>query len=157
MATVSRCPHHWHSSNMALSSGRLVTSTISPRVGKGDKTLLSSIDLFKGLDNDILTGILSRLFLGVIGAWARLEAGQYSRGCSQTVRFVFEQSGSPFPTRGLIVLVTRRPELSAIFELCQHRGPTQSVWVAVYSKCTRFTVCLTYSRHISLTLYENQW
>ena len=40
--------------------------------------------------------------------------------------------------------------------LLAHRGPTQSVWVAVYSKCTRFTVCLTYSRHISLTLYENQ-
>ena len=28
--------------------------------------------------------------------------------------FVFEQSGSPFPARGLIILVTRRPELSAI-------------------------------------------
>ena len=30
------------------------------------------------------------------------------------------------------------------------REPTQSVWV-IYSKCTRFTVCLTYS-HISLDL-----
>ena len=37
-----------------------------------------------------------------------------SRGCSRTVRFVFEQSGSPFPARGLIILVTRRPKLSAI-------------------------------------------
>ena len=28
--------------------------------------------------------------------------------------FVFEQSGAPFPARGLIILVTKRPELSAI-------------------------------------------
>ena len=32
----------------------------------------------------------------------------------KTVSVVVEQSGSPFPTRGLIILVTRRPELSAI-------------------------------------------
>ena len=67
----------------------------------------------------------------MIGAWARLEAGQYSRGCSRTARFVFEQSGSPFPTRGLIVLVTRRPELSAIFELCQWSGRRLTVAILV--------------------------
>ena len=37
-----------------------------------------------------------------------------SRGCSRTVSFVSEQSGSPFPARGLIILVTKHPELSAI-------------------------------------------
>ena len=30
-----------------------------------------------------------------------------------------EEKSAPFPARGLIILVTRRPELSAIFELCQ--------------------------------------
>ena len=35
---------------------------------------------------------------------------------SRELSFVFQQSGVPFPTRGLIVLVTRRPELSAILE-----------------------------------------
>ena len=37
-----------------------------------------------------------------------------SRGCSWTVSFVSEQSGSPFPARGLIILVTKHAELSAI-------------------------------------------
>ena len=37
-----------------------------------------------------------------------------SRGCSRKVSFVLEQSGTPFPARGLIILVTMRPELSAI-------------------------------------------
>ena len=37
-----------------------------------------------------------------------------SQGYSRTVSFVFEQSGAPFPAQGLIVLVTRCPELSAI-------------------------------------------
>ena len=36
-----------------------------------------------------------------------------SRGCSREASFVFEQSGAPFPARGLIILVTKRPELSA--------------------------------------------
>ena len=67
----------------------------------------------------------------MIGAWARLEAGQYSRGCSRTVRVVFEQSGPPFPTRGLIVLVTRHPELSAIFELSQWSGQRLTVAILV--------------------------
>ena len=35
MAARSCCRHHRHRSNMALSSGRLVTSKISPRAGKG--------------------------------------------------------------------------------------------------------------------------
>ena len=47
MATVSLRPDHWHSSNMALSSGRLVMSIISPRAGKGTpdcwKTKVSSL------------------------------------------------------------------------------------------------------------------
>ena len=37
-----------------------------------------------------------------------------SRRCSRKASFVFEQSGAPFPARGLIILVTKRPELSAI-------------------------------------------
>ena len=40
-----------------------------------------------------------------------------------------------------------------------HRAPTQSVRVAdccIYSKCTGFTVCLTYTA-IPLTMYINQW
>ena len=37
-----------------------------------------------------------------------------SRGCSRKVSFVFEQSGAPFPARVLIILVTKRSELSAI-------------------------------------------
>ena len=45
---------------------------------------------------------------------------------------------SPFPTRGLIVLVTRRPELSAIFELCQWLGQ-------------RLTVAILVSQHTSST------
>ena len=39
------------------------------------------------------------------------------------------------------------------------QGPTQSVRVAdccIYSKCTGFTVCLTYTA-IPLTMYINQW
>ena len=52
-----------------------------------------------------------------LGAWGRMESGQYSRGCSRTVSFVFEQSGAPFPARGLIILVTRCPELSATVQL----------------------------------------
>ena len=35
MAARKRCRWHWHSSNMALSSGRLMTSIISPRAGRG--------------------------------------------------------------------------------------------------------------------------
>ena len=35
------------------------------------------------------------------------------------VSFVFKQSGAPLPVQGLIILVTRFPELSAIFELCR--------------------------------------
>ena len=41
------------------------------------------------------------------------ELVDYSRG-GRTVSFVFEQSGSPFPARGLTILVTRRPKLNAI-------------------------------------------
>ena len=37
-----------------------------------------------------------------------------SRGCSRTVSFVFEQSWALVPARGLIILVTKSPELSAI-------------------------------------------
>ena len=37
-----------------------------------------------------------------------------SWGCSRKVSFVFEQSGAPFPPRRLIILVTKRPELSTI-------------------------------------------
>ena len=33
--------------------------------------------------------------------------------------FILQHSGAPLPARGLIILITRRPELSAIFELCQ--------------------------------------
>ena len=57
------------------------------------------------------------------------NAGKYSRVCSRTVSFVFEQSGSPFPERGLIVLVTRRPELSAILNCAtfDHDGYDASV------------------------------
>ena len=57
-----------------------------------------------------------------IGSWGRRNFGNYSRGCSQTasfvfeqsLSFVFEQSGSHFPALGVIILVT-----SAIFELCR--------------------------------------
>ena len=48
------------------------------------------------------------------------NAGKYSRGCSRTVSFVFEQSDAPFPARGLIVLVTRCPELSAFLNCAGH-------------------------------------
>ena len=51
-----------------------------------------------------------------------------SSGCLVTVlevpmqgrelSFVSEQSGAPIPTWGLIILITRHPELSAIFGLC---------------------------------------
>ena len=34
--------------------------------------------------------------------------------------FVFEQSGAPFPARGLIILVTKRPKLSAILNCASH-------------------------------------
>ena len=35
MAARKRCRYHWHSSNMAMSSGRLVMSIISPRTERG--------------------------------------------------------------------------------------------------------------------------
>ena len=50
---------------------------------------------------------------------------------SRELTFVFQQSGVPFPTRGLIILVTRRPELSAIFELCQWSGRRLTVAILV--------------------------
>ena len=34
--------------------------------------------------------------------------------------FVFEQSGARFPARGLIILVTKRPKLSAILNCASH-------------------------------------
>ena len=43
MAAQRRCPHCLHSSNMALSSGRLVTSIISHRAGKGAEFCLSAV------------------------------------------------------------------------------------------------------------------
>ena len=46
--------------------------------------------------------------------------GKYSRGCSRTVGFVFEQSGALFPVWGLIVLITRCPKLSAILNCAGH-------------------------------------
>ena len=49
-----------------------------------------------------------------------MESGQYSRWCSRTVSFVFAQSGSPIPAWGLIILVTRRPKLSAILNCARH-------------------------------------
>ena len=57
------------------------------------------------------SGIFSRVLCISVGMRGSLLD---SRGCSRTVIFVFEQSGSPFPARGFIILVTRRPELSAI-------------------------------------------
>ena len=50
---------------------------------------------------------------------------------SRELTFVFQQSGVPFPTRGLIILATRRPELSAIFELCQWSGRRLTVAILV--------------------------
>ena len=46
----------------------------------------------------------------MIGSWGRMDF----RGCSWTVSFVFEQSGANDNTWRLIILVTRRPKLSAI-------------------------------------------
>ena len=52
----------------------------------------------------------SRIFSISVPDWllGKNDFGKYSRECSRTVSFVFEQSGSPFPARGLIILVTRR-------------------------------------------------
>ena len=66
--------------------------------------------------------------ISVIGSWGRINPGQYSRGCSGMVSFIFKQSGTPLPPGGLIILVTRRPELSAIlnwtsFECNGFRSP----------------------------------
>ena len=38
----------------------------------------------------------------MIGSWGKLDFGKYSRGCSQTVSFVFEQRVSPFPAWGIL-------------------------------------------------------
>ena len=57
------------------------------------------------------TGIFSRVLC--ISAHMR-DSLLDSQGCSRTVSFVSEQSGSPFPARGLIILVTKHPELSTI-------------------------------------------
>ena len=43
-----------------------------------------------------------------------------SRGCSRKVSSVFEQSGATFPAQGLIILVTKRPERSAILNCASH-------------------------------------
>ena len=72
------------------------------------------------------SGIFSRIF-NHLGAHAGLAFG---KECSRTVSFVFEQSGSPFPARELIVLVTRRPELSAILNCAtfDHDGYEPPFW-----------------------------
>ena len=59
----------------------------------------------------------------VIGSWGRQDFGKYSRGGSRTVSFDFEQSGSPLPAWGLIILVTRR---SAIFGIVSFMTVTLS-------------------------------
>ena len=77
------------------------------------------------------SGIFSRLFFlfrcaCVIGSWGRMD----SRGYSRTMSFVFEQSGAPFPARGLIILVTRCPSSAPFWTVqgsittvsCRHFG-----------------------------------
>ena len=64
------------------------------------------------------SGIFSCLLpisMRMIGSWGRID----SRAYSQLVSFVFEQSGAPLPA--LVVLVTRCPELSAIFNCTGHK------------------------------------
>ena len=46
--------------------------------------------------------------------------GKYFQWCRRTESFVFEQFGAPFPAWGLIILVTRCPELSAILNYARH-------------------------------------
>ena len=92
---------------MALSSGRLVTSMISPACRERKTRLLK--------DKTHLPTSPSGIFSRVLYILVRMRDSLLdSRGCSRTVSFVFEQSGSLFPARGLIILVTRRPELSTI-------------------------------------------
>ena len=76
--------------------------------------------------SDVYSTIFSRIF-NHLGAHAGLAFG---KECSRTVSFVFEQSGSPFPARELIVLVTRRPELSAILNCAtfDHDGYEPPFW-----------------------------
>ena len=61
------------------------------------------------------------------GARDGYNAGKYSRVCSRTVSFVFEQSGAPFPARGLNKLATKPPELSAILN-CAGHDPINGFW-----------------------------
>ena len=106
---------------------------IDPRSGQisesGSGISFSRLPLQHVLEvNKDAAGKFRILSISVIGFWGRTNPGQYSRGCSGTVSFIFEQSGAPLPPRGLIILFTRRPELSAIlnwtsFECNGFRSP----------------------------------
>ena len=87
---------------MALSSGRLVTSIISPSAWRGDPDCSKTkLTVRVHPREPFFPKSLSRM---------RTEMGKnaekYSWGCSQTVSFVFGQSGSPLHARGIIILVT---------------------------------------------------
>ena len=83
-----------------------------------------------------------------------------SRGCSRTASFVFEQSGAPVPARGLIILVTKRPELSAILNCAtfDQSGPfpEMDIWFPVlWLAHAKPKHCLTVSsRHSCRLTYK---
>ena len=62
---------------------------------------------------ETLSGILPDSILPPSTEMGKMESGNIPESIVDG-DFVFEHSGSPFPARGLIILVTRRPELSAI-------------------------------------------
>ena len=54
------------------------------------------------------------------------NAAKYSQGCSRTVSFVFEQSGSPFPARGDLVIFVGETE-AIIREVSLVRSPKEVI------------------------------
>ena len=97
---------------MALSSGRLVTGMIGPSAGKGAPDCSKAKLTVQLHPRESKSQSRMRTEMG--------EMGKYSRGCSWTVSFAFEQSGAPFPALGPIIPVTKRPELSAILNCASY-------------------------------------
>ena len=99
-----------HVASFFLSSGHLVMSKISAHAGKGAPDCLKTKLTIRLHPPEYFPAFLP--ISVCMRDW--LLGKNDSRGRSRTVSFVFEQSGAPFPTRGLIVLVTRCLKLSTI-------------------------------------------
>ena len=101
MAARNRYRHHRYSSNMALSSGRLVTSIISPCAGKGAPDLLKDksslhkpgVHVYLATGLDFREKILCLFWIGSIGTRLWLQPPTlplYYEG--KTMKTIFPQN-----------------------------------------------------------------